>query len=65
MAMNCREVTMENQYLSVEDVSLRWNLHQETIRRMVQDGKLKSIKFGNRLRISIKEIEKFEKSNET
>ena len=56
---------MDNKYLSVEDVSLRWNLHQETIRRMVQDGKLKSIKFGNRLRISIKEIEKYEQSNET
>tara|TARA_R100001530_G_scaffold73573_1_gene51892 strand:+ start:9343 stop:9513 length:171 start_codon:yes stop_codon:yes gene_type:complete len=56
---------MKEKYLSIEDVSLRWKLHQETIRRMVSDGKLKSIKFGNRLRISIKEVEKYEQSNET
>ena len=56
---------MKGKYFTIDELAERWKLTPETIRRMVRDSKLKSIKFGNRVRITEEEITCFEDQNES
>ena len=47
--------TEPERLLTVEEVATRLNLHPETIRRYLQRGLLKGVKFGNRGGWRIKE----------
>ena len=47
-------------YLSPDELHRRWGFHVESIRRMVREGRIGSLRIGRRLRVSLEEVEKFE-----
>lgn len=57
------DANMNTEYLSPNQLHLRWSLHPESIRRIVRKGKIPAIKIGKRLRISLAEVEAYEAAN--
>lgn len=47
--------------LTIKDVAKILKLHEMTVYRYVVSGKIKSVKFGNKYRISEEELEKLKK----
>ncbi|MBL9213094.1 MAG: helix-turn-helix domain-containing protein [Opitutaceae bacterium] len=47
-------------FFSPNQLARRWSLHQESVRRMVRDGRLPALRLGKRVRIALHEVEAFE-----
>lgn len=47
------------QYAGVDDVSKRLKIHPESVRRLIRQGKLPAIKFGNKWLIERATLEQF------
>lgn len=60
-ALNTHEMPVN--YITSRQLSERLGYHQESIRRMVREGRLPAIRIGKRLRFSIAAIEAFETSS--
>ena len=48
-----------DQYAGVEVVSERLNIHPESVRRLIRQGKLPAIKFGNKWLVEKAALEQF------
>jgi excisionase family DNA binding protein len=46
-------------YAGVSDVSLRLSIHPESVRRLIRQGKLPAIKFGNKWLVEKMMLEQF------
>ena len=55
--------TSTPQYLTPQQLSRRWNLHQITLRRWRAEGKIIATRFGRGVRFAIAEIERFERES--
>lgn len=53
-----KEDLLEN-YAGVEEVSERLNIHPESVRRLIRQGKLPAIKFGNKWLVEKATLEQF------
>ena len=53
-----KEELLEN-YAGVEDVAHRLNIHPESVRRLIRQGKLPAIKFGNKWLVDRSMLEQF------
>lgn len=53
----------EPTYISPRQLADKWGFHEESIRRMIREGKLRAVRLGNRLRVSLKEVRAFEAAN--
>jgi excisionase family DNA binding protein len=47
------------QYVGVDDVSKRLKIHPESVRRLIRQGKLPAIKFGNKWLVERATLEQF------
>jgi excisionase family DNA binding protein len=47
------------QYVGVDDVSKRLKIHPESVRRLIRQGKLPAIKFGNKWLIERATLEQY------
>lgn len=47
------------QYAGVDDVSKRLKIHPESVRRLIRQGKLPAIKFGNKWLVERAALEQF------
>jgi excisionase family DNA binding protein len=47
------------QYAGVDDVSKRLKIHPESVRRLIRQGKLPAIKFGNKWLVERATLEQF------
>lgn len=56
-------VTHDKAFLSSHQLQQRWGFHQESIRRMIREGRLPAVRFGKRLRVSLADIEAYENTN--
>jgi excisionase family DNA binding protein len=50
---------MSTQWLKVEDIARELDLHVNTVRGWIRDGKLKATRFGRDYRIKREDYEKF------
>ncbi len=48
-----------DQYCDVGEVSERLNIHQESVRRLIRQGKLPAIKFGNKWLVEKSMLEQY------
>jgi excisionase family DNA binding protein len=53
-----KETLLEN-YSDVDQVSRRLGIHPESVRRLIRDGKLPAIKFGNKWLVEKSVLEQF------
>jgi excisionase family DNA binding protein len=53
-----KEDLIEN-YAGVNDVAKRLNIHPESVRRLIRQGKLPAIKFGNKWLVEKATLEQF------
>lgn len=49
---------MENKFYSVEELSEKLEMHIDTIRRYIREGRIKAIKFGRSYRIKEEEVKR-------
>ena len=52
--------TGERQYLDTRQISERLAFHQESVRRMIREGRLPATRMGKRLRVTLDDLEAFE-----
>ncbi len=50
-------------FLDVVALQSRWDLHPESVRRLIRSGHLPAIRFGGRLRINLEDVTAFEKNH--
>ncbi|KAB2912481.1 MAG: helix-turn-helix domain-containing protein [Dechloromonas sp.] len=50
-------------YIDVAALQSRWDLHPESVRRIIRSGHLPAIRFGGRLRINLEDVNAFEASH--
>jgi excisionase family DNA binding protein len=48
-----------DQYVGVEEVSQRLHIHPESVRRLIRQGKLPAIKFGNKWLVERATLEQY------
>lgn len=48
-----------DQYAGVDDISERLGIHPESVRRLIRQGKLPAIKFGNKWLVEKSTLEQF------
>ncbi len=53
-----KDALLEN-YAGVDEVSHRLKIHPESVRRLIRQGKLPAIKFGNKWLVEKGELEQF------
>ncbi len=53
-----RETLLDN-YADVDEVSQRLKIHPESVRRLIRQGKLPAIKFGNKWLVEISTLDQF------
>ena len=53
----------ESQYLDTREISDRLSFHQESVRRMIRQGRLPATRLGRRLRVSLDDLEAFESAH--
>ena len=56
---------MSTQWLKVEDIARELDLHVNTVRGWIRDGKLKATRLGKEYRIKQEDFEKFLKDRTT
>ena len=55
----------ETAYLSTRQLAARWGYHQESIRRLLREGRLPVVRFGKRaLRVSMQAVQAYEMANQ-
>jgi excisionase family DNA binding protein len=48
-------------FLTVAELATRWNIHELTVRRLIDEGKVKSVKIGEKsIRVALSEVERYE-----
>ncbi len=47
-------------FLTPTEVAERWHYHRESVRRLVRQGELVSVRLGGRVRVPLKEVERYE-----
>lgn len=52
-------IELLEQYAGVKEVSERLNIHPESVRRLIRQGKLPAIKFGNKWLVDKATLEQF------
>jgi excisionase family DNA binding protein len=52
-------IELLEQYAGVKEVSERLNIHPESVRRLIRQGKLPAIKFGNKWLVEKATLEQF------
>lgn len=55
----------ETTNLSPRQLAARWSFHEESVRRMVREGRLPAIRFRKHLRIGLEDIRAFELAHRT
>lgn len=50
---------MMAEFLTVEEIARLFHIHEMTVRRHIQRGKLKAVKVGGRIRVRREEVERF------
>lgn len=50
-------------YFSPRHLRQRWGFHEESIRRMIRDGRISAIQIGNRLRVHASEVQRVEETD--
>lgn len=53
----------KEKFIDVSALKSRWDLHPESVRRIIRSGQLPAIRLGGRLRIDLEDIAAFEKSH--
>lgn len=53
----------EPTYLSSRQLHKRWNFHQESVRRIIREGRLPAVRIGKRLRVLLSDVEAYEAAN--
>jgi excisionase family DNA binding protein len=53
-----KETLLDN-YADVDEVSQRLKIHPESVRRLIRQGKLPAIKFGNKWLVEISTLDQF------
>jgi excisionase family DNA binding protein len=56
---NMSKDTLLENYADVDQVSKRLGIHPESVRRLIRDGKLPAIKFGNKWLVEKSVLEQF------
>ena len=56
---NMSKETLLDSYLDVDQVARRLSIHPESVRRLIRDGKLPAIKFGNKWLVERSVLEQF------
>ena len=51
-----------SEFLTVAEVAQRWQLHPESVRRMIRQGRVPRIIVGRQNRVALNTVEAFEKS---
>ena len=54
-----------NDFLTVEQVAKKLQVHWQTVLNYIKDGKLKALKLGKGYRISQEDLRRFIKTNQT
>lgn len=57
--IRCNNYNEEKGYYSIKEVSVLYNISKETVRRLVNEKKIDSIKFGGQYRIAKKDLEQY------
>ena len=52
-------------FATVEQLAERWQVSERTIRRMIENGRLRAVRIGNQLRVAEDVLERFEARNAT
>jgi len=52
-------------FATVEQLAERWQVSERTVRRMIEDGRLRAVRIGNQLRVADDVLERFEARNAT
>lgn len=48
-------------FLTVAELATRWNIHELTVRKLIEDGTIKSVKIGEKsIRVALSEVERYE-----
>lgn len=48
--------------LTLGDIARRWNVHQRTVKRLIEDGELSAVRIGFQWRIRADEVLRYEAS---
>lgn len=57
-----RQQVNRSEFLTVTDVARRWQLHPETVREMLRQGRIPQMMVGRRHRVALSAVESLEKS---
>ena len=58
--MGCMDTKTSSNYLSTAALRHRWGFHAESIRRIIRQRRLPSVRIGNRLLVAESDVEAFE-----
>jgi excisionase family DNA binding protein len=48
-------------FLTVAELAARWGIHELTVRRLIDNGTVKSVKIGEKsIRVALSEVERYE-----
>lgn len=53
------------EFLSVAQLARRWQMHAESVRRMIREKRLPAVRIGRRLRVSLADVERLEGEGRT
>lgn len=53
----------ERELLSVKDVAIRLDVHEQTVRGLIRDGRLSAVRVGKLVRVSVVALSEFYRSN--
>jgi excisionase family DNA binding protein len=57
-----RQEVTRSEFLTVAEVAQRWQLHPESVRRMIRQGRVPRVVVGRHNRVALATVEAFEKS---
>jgi excisionase family DNA binding protein len=55
-----QQQTSRSEFLTVTDVAERWQLHPESVRKMIRQGRIPALKVGSHNRVALSTVKKFE-----
>jgi hypothetical protein len=56
-------MTTSQKYIDVSALQSRWDLHPESVRRIIRSGHLPALSFGGRLRVNLEDVTAYEQSH--
>jgi hypothetical protein len=63
MPAHFKKMLSNPKYVDVSALQSRWDLHPESVRRIIRSGHLPALSFGGRLRVNLEDVTAFEKSH--